>query len=82
MNSEKKNLSFEIESESEDSESTSDDEITESKINHNTCKLKNVKSSINLNKDECFIAFWECLSKLFNNCNECGSKILSSNNFI
>ncbi|CAI6351300.1 unnamed protein product [Macrosiphum euphorbiae] len=83
INYEKKNdLSFEIESESEDSENTSDDETSESQNNYNTCKSKNVKSSINFNKDECFIVFWECLSKLFNNCNVCGSKILSLNNFI
>jgi len=79
----KKNyLSFEIESESKDSKNTSDEETTESQKNYNTCKSKNVKSSINLNKDECFIVFWECLSKLFNNYNVCGSKILSLNNFI
>jgi len=83
INYEKKNdLSFEIESESEDSENTSDEETTESQKNYNTCKSKNVKSSINLKRMSVLSFFWECLSKLFNNCNVCGSKILSLNNFI
>lgn len=68
----KSDLSFEIESENENSGNTNDDETTEPKINYITCKLKKVKSSINLNNDECFIVFWDCLSKLFNNFNECG----------
>jgi len=71
----KNDLSFEIGSESEDSEIICDEESTESKkIHYNTCKSKNVKSSINLNKDECFIVFWECLSKLLMNVMYVGQK--------